>query len=245
MEKQKDKTVPKISVLAYGKAGSGKSILASTFPKPLIIDADGGHKVYESSGVFKDAKYVRGSQCLIALQKAIKQIKEGTNEFETLVIDSLTALENKAVSQFKGLNSENWDTNLYTNRGHKLNYDSWGAISGSTIALLSELRDYPVNVVIITQISVHNDAGREKYYPELVGKGQNESLHFADIVAYMEKVEDTNGVARLLHLSSTENDSFQAKARSVQGYLKPIKNPTYKKLIEVVGNQTLNLDFND
>lgn len=245
MDKKESKELPKISMLVYGKAGSGKSILASTFPKPLIIDADGGHKVYESSGVFKDAKYVRGNLCLAALQKAIKQIKEGNNEFETLVIDSLTALENKAVSQFKGLNSDNWDTNLYTNRGHKLNYDSWGAISGSTIALLSELRDYPVNVVIITQVSNQSDSGKEKYYPELVGKGQNESLHFADIVAYMEKIEDTNGIARLLHLSSTENDAFQAKARSVQGYLKPIKNPTYKKLIAIVGNPVLNLDFND
>jgi hypothetical protein len=233
-----------ISMLLYGRAGSGKSILASTFPKPLIIDSDNSHKLYEASKAFPDAIYARGSQSVLALQKAVGQIKDGKNKFETLVIDSLTALENIAITSFKGLSLQNWESSLYTNRGKKLNYDDWGAVSGSSIAILSELKQYPVNIVIITQLATHMDGGVEKYYPELVGKGQNESLHFADVVGFLEVAEDSEGMSRLLHLSSTSNDRFVAKARSVSGDIRPIKNPSYQKLLTALSETTNNLNFN-
>lgn len=244
-EKQKtiEKPKPKISMLVYGKAGSGKSILASTFPSPLIIDADAGHKIYESQEVFPDAMYVRGGQCLPALKRAIGQIKEGNNKFETLVIDSLTALENKSISEMKGLRSNNWDSTLYTNRGKKLGFDHWGNLSGSTIALLTELKEYPINVVIVTQVANINDGGRLIFKPELVGKGQNESLHFADVVGYMEKLEGSEGIQRTLHLASSESDVFEAKARSAGGYISPITNPNYQKLLKALTPEKVNLKF--
>lgn len=232
-----------ISILVYGGAGVGKSVFASTFPKPLIIDSDNGHKLYEESKTFPNATYVRGDNCIPAIQRAVKQIKDGTNKFQTLVIDSLTALENQAVSKFSGRSSENWETTLYTNKGNKLNYDHWGNISGSSIALLTELKKYPVNIVVITQLSTHTVDGSEKYYPEVVGKTKNESLHFADFVCYMEKVEDSNGVVRLAHLNSTNNDPFVAKARLIGGYVQPMKNPSYEKLTKLISDQKSNLNF--
>ena len=228
-----------ISLLVYGRAGSGKSILASTFPKPLIIDADSSHRVYQESKAFPEAVYVQGDNCIPALQKAIEQVKNKTNKFETIVIDSLTALENIAVSALKGFSSEKWEASLYSSRGRKLGYDEWGAVSGSSIAILTELRKYPINVVIVTQMATVSDNGSEKYYPELIGKGQNESLHFSDIVGFMETTEG----GRFLHLSSSTTDRFVAKARSLGGDLLPIKNPNYTKLLDSLSSPTLNLQF--
>lgn len=241
---EKETRVP-ISMLIYGRAGSGKSIFASTFPKPLIIDADGGHRIYEDKKLFPDAIYVRGDQVFPALQRAIEQIKAGTNVFETLIIDSLTNLENMAITAFKGMNSKNWAEGLYSARGKKLGYDEWGSISGSTIAILTELRRYNVNVVLITQLATTHDGGEEKYMPELTGKGQNESLHFPDVVAYMEAVEDSEGKQRLLHISSVTNDKFVAKSRLGVSEVKPIKNPSYKKLIKIIEETKPDLNFND
>jgi len=228
-----------ISLLLYGSAGSGKSILASTFPKPLVFDADNGHKIYEQQELFPDATYVRGDKLMNYLTHAVKQIKAGSFKYKTIVIDSLTNLENIAIQQFKGYNSTNWETNLYSSRGKKLNYDDWGAVSSSTIAILTELRKLPVNVVIITQLAIRNDGGHEKYAPELVGKGTNESLHFADFVGFMSKTED----ARLLHLNSTENDKFEAKARLALPNVQPIKNPHYDKLVSLIEEAKPNLQF--
>lgn len=228
-----------ISMLLYGHAGSGKSIFASTFPKPLIFDADNGHKIYEDQKLFPDAKYVRGDKLMSYISSAVTQIKDGKFGYETIVIDSLTNLENIAIQQFKGYNSKNWETNLYSSRGKKLGYDDWGAVSSSSIAILTELRKLPVNVVIITQIATRNDGGHEKYAPELIGKGQNESLHFADFVGYMDKTED----GRLLHLSSTNTDKFEAKARLGVENVQPIKNPHYDKIISLIKDSKTDLQF--
>jgi len=231
-------------MLVYGKAGSGKSVFASTFPKPLIFDFDSGHKIYENQKLFLEAKYVRqeslkNGSLLGALALAIKQIKEGTNKFETIVIDSLTNLENTAISRMKGTNSENWDQNLYNSRGKKLDFTDWGNISGSSIALLTELRQYPINIIVITQVSTYSDSGTEKYKPELVGKGQDESLHYPDFVMFMEKHEE----GRFGYLSSTDQDRFVAKARLGVSEIKPIKNPNYAKMKALIESSKAALDF--
>lgn len=226
-------------MLLYGAAGSGKSIFASTFPKPLIFDADNGHKIYQQQKLFPEATYVRGDSLMAGLVKAINQIKKGTFKYDTIVLDSLTNLENIAISRMKGYSSENWQRNLYNNKGNKLTYDAWGSVSGSTIAIFTELRKYPINIVVITQLASYSDGGVEKYKPELVGKSSNESLHFSDFVVFMEKTED----GRQAHLSSTINDKFVAKARLGGVDANPITNPNYDKLIKMIGLSKPELDF--
>lgn len=244
MQMKKDKDTDKyISMLLYGQAGSGKSILANTFPKAVIFDFDNSHKRYKKH--FADNTYVQGSEAFKLLQIAIGQVIEGKNKFQTIVIDSLTNAENQAISIKKGINSQNWATSLYNSKGRKLNYDDWGDVSSSTVALFTELRSYPVNVVIITQVENVHDNGKMIAKPMLVGKGQDESLHFPDFVGYMSKQEGKDGVERYLHLSSHMNDSFVAKARLIQGDVEPIKNPSYEKIMKLIDNDKFNLNFND
>lgn len=239
-----------ISLLIYGAPGTGKSILASTFPNALILDADNGHKLYEAN--FPQHTYVHGQGCLKALQSAIEQL-QSTGELvdskkrklKTIVIDSLTNIENLAISNAKGLNVQNWTTSLYTGKGKKLNYDDWGGVSSSTIAVLTFLRELPINLVVIVQIENQHDGANMVYKPNLIGKGSNEALHFADIVGFLTVDENQNGKNRLLHLSSNSTDNFVAKARTLQGDLKPIKNPSYDKIIKIIENSTINLNFND
>lgn len=241
MADKKDDAIKKskpigIKMLVYGAAGSGKSIFASTFPKPLILDTDGGHSVYQSQGTFPGATYIESSQCIAALQKVIKMAREGKCEYETLVIDSLTAFENLAVSRIKGLDENNIARSLYSGSVYKLDYDDWAGVSGSTIALFSLLRSLPINVVMITQLANKGD----KHLPQLVGKGQNEALHYPDFVGYMAKTDDNE---RELHLTSKETDNFVAKARLGMSEVEPILNPNYDKIADLIGNQKVKLDF--
>jgi len=241
---------PFLSILVYGAAGSGKSIFASSFPNALILDADGGHRFYEA--YYPQHTYVHGSTCLIALQKAVEQLQttgelkdSQGRKMDTIIIDSLTNIENLAISNAKGLNVTNWSSVLYNGKGKKLNYDDWGGVSGSTIAVLTFLRDLPINLVVITQIENQSDNGHIKFVPNLVGKGSNEALHFADIVGFLTVIETGKGRDRFLHLSSTSNDNFVAKTRTLQGDLDPIKNPNYNKLISLVTKEEIKLNFED
>ena len=231
-----------IHILIYGNAGVGKSILASTFPKCLYLDFDNGTNHYEKH--FKDNKYLRGENLITYLQKAIGQIEKGTFEYETIVIDSLTNLENTAISQFKKLDINNWSQNLYQSNQKKLQYDDWGNISGSTISLLSYMRTLPINIVIITQIDKAKVDGTLKNFPMLVGKGQLESLHFADIVGYLYSVNPEKP-QRYLAISSTEEDNYYAKIRNLSAVKDPIKNPNFDKISKLLNDENINLNFED
>lgn len=237
---EKKKGNPPISILVYGKAGSGKSIFASTFPNALVLDADNGHKQYQEH--FKHT-YVGADKALDALSKAVQQLEAGTFKFDTIIIDSLTNIENLAISRKKGIDPKNWGNNLYAGKANKLTYSDWGDVSGSTISMLTYLRQLPINLVIITQVETKDDEGREVYKPNLVGKGSDEALHFADMVGFMEVQNDVEGTSRYLHLSSSEGDRFLAKARTLQGHIEPIKNPNYEKLVQVAQQTNMKLDF--
>lgn len=234
-----------ISLLLYGKAGAGKSVLANTFPKALIFDFDNGHKQLQKA--FPDNKVVtsKDGDMLDLLQNAIAQVEAGTFKYETIVIDSLTNLENMAIAQKKGMNKENWARNLYSGKGKNLSYTEWGDVSGSTIALLTYLRQQPINLVVITQIETTYNQDKQVYKPNLIGKGSDESVHFADIVGYMATSNGQSGVERYLHLTSTEDDNFIAKARVLKNQVEPIKNPHFDKLKKLVEDSKPDLTFED
>lgn len=239
-----------ISILVYGQAGSGKSIFASTFPNALVLDADNGHKLYEPH--FPQHTYVKSANCLSALQNAVVKLQKGEKletkdgkPIDTIIIDSLTNIENTAVANMKGLHSGNWSEYLYTGKGKKLDYNDWGGVSGSTIALLTYLRELPINLVVITQVETKLDGGKRIFSPNLIGKGADEALHFADFVGFMSVADGTEGAERYLHLTSTINDNFVAKSRTIQGATAPIKNPSYEKILKLVEKTKPKLNFTD
>lgn len=239
MKEQKNVTDEKIHMLIYGAPGAGKTIFASTFPDCLYFDFDNGvRKTYINH--FKKNTYLKDkSKMMKYLIKAIDQVKKGENKFKTIVIDSLTNLENIAIGEFKDLGVNNWDRGLYK-RTKKLEYDDWGSISGSTISFLSNMRELDVNVVVITQIDRITDKGIIKHAPSLIGKGQLESLHFADAVGYMY-IEDDN---RYIALTASDNDTYYAKSRTLEGKIKDIKNPNFEKVRDKLNSNKFNLNFN-
>lgn len=79
----------RLRVLLYGEYGRGKSTLAGSFPKPLIIDTNGGLKALALSGVVADTFVPTGHEDLEALYY---WIKERSADYETIVIDTLDSL---------------------------------------------------------------------------------------------------------------------------------------------------------
>lgn len=79
----------KLRLLVYGEFGRGKTTLAGTFPKPLIIDTNGGLISIALGGNRADTFEPSGHEDLESLYW---WIKDRSDSCETIVIDTLDSL---------------------------------------------------------------------------------------------------------------------------------------------------------
>lgn len=73
----------RITVLAYGASGSGKTHFAGTFPKPLFLDMRGGLMTIRA----KKVKFIRPKSYADML---LPSIAENVEPYETIVFDHMT-----------------------------------------------------------------------------------------------------------------------------------------------------------
>lgn len=82
-----------------GKSGVGKTLFALNFPKPFLIDTEGGavreqytEKLIASAGVYMGKE--QGSQDFKTVIEQIKDLATSKHEYKTLIIDSFSKLYN-------------------------------------------------------------------------------------------------------------------------------------------------------
>jgi hypothetical protein len=80
----------KLRICVYGDPGVGKSYLSLTFPRPFVIDTDGGLITGAIAGFEAFAQEPTGWRDLEALYW---WCKERRSEFDTIVFDSITTLQ--------------------------------------------------------------------------------------------------------------------------------------------------------
>lgn len=79
----------KLRILVYGDFGRGKTTFAGTFPRPLIIDTNGGLVSLALHGVEADSFEPTGHEDLEALYY---WIRDRADDFDTIVLDTLDSL---------------------------------------------------------------------------------------------------------------------------------------------------------
>lgn len=246
-EKSTEDKNSKIALMIYGDAGSGKSVIAATFPNSLYFDFDASCTRIRK--LFPKNKYItpldgHTSKKMVGLLKsALFQIKKGNFQYQTIVIDSISSLEETVVRGFQGTDDV-MGKDLYEIRKN-LNFDKWGAISNSTLDLVKNLRTYGINVVVTAEVQLkqlQDDEGERKY-PAVTGKSATKLVHKFDYVGFLESRNEKEGTVR--YLTFKNNDQFQAKGRFDGEVPDPIKNPNYDKIIDLVDNYEGNLNFSD
>lgn len=140
------KAVPtgrKLKILLYGASGSGKTRAALTFPRPLLVDAEGGSAFYRGRpgvGEF----LVKDTKALSDLEKIISLVQADNGKtVDTLIVDPITVFYDVQK-----------DAMARTAKDGALGFREWARINNRMKAIYNSLTNLPVHVIVIARESV-------------------------------------------------------------------------------------------
>lgn len=147
---------PEMKLVLYGKAGTGKTTLAASFPKPLLIDISerGSDSVRDIKGL--DVIRVRDWQ---ELEMTYWYLKKNDPEYETVIVDTVSYAQElvmRHVLEEKGVSVDSGELGKWGSMTKR----DWGTIASTLKTFLTNLRDLDMNVVFIAHDRIFN-AGEE------------------------------------------------------------------------------------
>ena len=230
-----------ISILVHGNAKSGKSTFGSTSPKPcLYLDIEGGTRFLDIKAVEWDPnKYsppepdgtwdtavVKIRQYDDAI-KAYEWLKAGKHPFESVVIDSISELQQRLVDKV-------------TNRDQAKLQD-WGDILRKFMGLLRDMRDLtehptkPLQSVVLIAMSV--DVANDKKQPFAQGQSKVMLPYLFDILGAMhvDTYADDAGAQHEIHRLLIGNNMIYSTGERVGGRVGSyVDNPTVPNILDAV-----------
>ena len=209
----------KINALIYGDSGVGKTRLALTCDRPLVISAEGG--LLSLAG--HDIPYIEVSDIKSAREAVGYAIKHAI-EYGTIIFDSLSEIAEIVLA----------DVLQKTPDPRK----AYPEMESAVTRLIRQLRELPCSVIwIAKQTIVTDDAGRKFYAPLVPGQKFGDKLpYLLDLVGRLvvdttAKEDGTRQLRRTLRFVS--DGTFTAKDRS--GKLPELCPASIGKIIERIG----------
>ena len=160
--------------LIYGIPGCGKTSLALSAPKPvLLLDTDGGVSRVEFEFV-TDTVQVR------SYQDILDALNEDLTEYKTIVIDTLGELISFMLKHFAELNPSmiqkggNYDRRIY------------GLIKNEFIRLRDSFKYFGKNLIYVCHAKESEDNGSKVYRLDVIGSSGEEVVKTLDFMGFME-----------------------------------------------------------
>ena len=249
MANAKDIKPDALRILLVGDAGTGKTVLASTFPNAHFVDLDDGMLSVRG----KDVNYISISQYKTededfdTITKDLPAVKRGNDYQEqstfekaqiviehwantlkagdTLVIDSLTFYSQAA-----------FDYVLATEK-FKDNRMAYGAAQKLVSTTLDLIRTRPCNVILIAHKKVKTDENGNvtEITPQTVGNALANILpsHFDEVYRMEVEIKKKGGVDEktyVMHTCPTRKE----KGKSRLNLPERIEDPTYEKIMKLI-----------
>lgn len=216
---------PSLVMLVYGEGGVGKTTFASTGPKPLIIDCEGGAKYFGLRGINVDVAQVKAWSEMKDVLTIIKQ-----DTYDTIVIDPIGELMDKLKRHMLNMG----DSKLVQKDGSPT-MAGWGFLKKTMRDYLKVLRDSGKHIILVAHIEEKSDEDRMIKRPKVETKLSDELVTMVDVVGYMTMVQNEGETKRVI-IVDPSNDKYTAKDRT--GQLGTVIEPDFTKIVDACqGNE--------
>ncbi len=211
---------PEIIVVA-GAPKVGKTFFASSFPKVLVADMEGGSRFLEYHPN-KAHIYVLQLNNLSEIRGLIVQLakEKATIPYETIVVDSLTTLEQwieEEVSQ--ELNCE------FGTAGYGADY---GSARTKMMRIINGFKKANKRIILVAHTNISAEPGTEIKTLSLTGKVKNLVAASADAVGFMGWKNEE----RVISFASTQKDESGSRYPQLIG---KVITATYEEFARTIG----------
>jgi hypothetical protein len=175
-----------VKTLVYGASGTGKTVFAGSFPNPCIVDCENGWKSIKAVHGYTPAIVpVKSKADIVA---AYTELAKGEHGFHTVVVDSLTDLQQYIVNDVM-------DRNPTRRRDSKdvpaqMDWMEAGRIMEKMIYLL---RDLPMHVVFIAGERTFGEGADTRTLPNVSPTLAEKLPHLVDVTLYSSVVTGEDG----------------------------------------------------
>lgn len=227
-----------LTILMHGLSGAGKTTLAATAPKPLLLlDVEMASRFIRGRKIkwnpLTEAPPVWDGSwdiCVVIVnefqkaQVAYEYLKSGNHPFKTVVVDSISELQSKAVEKIKGR--------------QQFQTQDWGKLLSVMSFYCKDLRDLAeadekIESIVITATSKDYDGIIKPY---LQGQIASQAPYWFDITGYLyvQQVADAQGtIIDTRNLLIGNHPNYEAKSR-VPGLPTVIENPDISAMLDSI-----------
>lgn len=219
------------NVCIYGPPGVGKTVLAATSPKPLFLDVESGFESVENHPeLIAHARRMKFQGVKQAEKLAEKVLEGAFDAYETIVIDTFTALQDRALKEFTIAaykKNPNLREDAYTPEGKDYQRNT-----EMLKHIVSLFRDAEKHIIFLCHDKEDKDerTGAMFIRPQLTPKLASKLIADCSIVGYMSNSGGKNGEPVTRHLQVQPSPSIHAKSRT-GGLPAIIKNPVFDMFV--------------
>ena len=217
-------------VLIFGQPGAGKTVFSATTPKTLIVDIERGALSINNHDELKHNAEFMEFRSTFQLEKLIEYLKadhEAFQKYETIVIDSFTALQARDLDDVvKAEAAKDASRNPFLPTGPDYNVNT-----RHMQKIAADLRDINKNIIVTAHVKEVKDdeTGVILKRADLTPKLASSMNGIFDVVGYLSADEGR----RSLQVHPTK--TIAAKTRL--GGLPPvIENPSFQTILDAKKN---------